>query len=224
MSIIKLKETNFRDPQLKYRFLNSDEKPINKIDYGEIRESGMIFNNPKDHYDPEYGEESFLLFGDKAKQNAHGYFLNDEAIKKVKELGYKIEIDSKADRQKKAKIRSLRQKLANKIGKYIQENGDKPKKWVSPEGEEIETPSTKGSTRLYGGGEWFVISDEYIWFIQNNGADGDLWTVNNIKTGGAGAIGYKIPKNNYIIDKIKITTKTVEELSEEDLHFNSKKI
>ncbi|MBD3195329.1 MAG: hypothetical protein GF317_09755 [Candidatus Lokiarchaeota archaeon] len=225
MSKIKLKETDFRDPQLKYNFLNSDEKPIKKMDYKEIRKSGMIFNNPRDYYDSEYKEESWLLWGDKAKRGAYGYFLNDEAVKKAKELGYKIEIDSKAEKQKKAKIKLLRQELAGKIGKYIKENGEKPDRWVSPEGEEIETPSTRDSTtRIYGGGEWFVISNKYIWFVKNNGADGDLWTVNNVSTGGAGAIGFRIPKCNYITDKIKLTTKEVEELSEADLIFEIEKI
>ena len=34
-----------------------------------------------------------------------------------------------------------------------------------------------------------MVQDEYIWIIENNGADGDNWSLNNVRTGGAGAIG-----------------------------------
>ena len=45
-----------------------------------------------------------------------------------------------------------------------------------------------------GGGRWIVISQgrDHIWAIRNNGADGDDWSLNNVTTGGAGAIGYRV--------------------------------
>lgn len=38
---------------------------------------------------------------------------------------------------------------------------------------------------------WCVIDREggRIWWVQNSGSDGDDWSHNNIRTGGAGAIG-----------------------------------
>jgi len=44
---------------------------------------------------------------------------------------------------------------------------------------------------IVGGGEWFVQEGNSIWYVQNNGADGDNWAANNVVTGGAGAIGWK---------------------------------
>lgn len=44
---------------------------------------------------------------------------------------------------------------------------------------------------IVGGGEWFVQDGNFVWYVQNNGGDGDNWAVNNIFTGGAGAIGWK---------------------------------
>lgn len=32
-----------------------------------------------------------------------------------------------------------------------------------------------------------------IWYVVNNGADGDDWSRNNVRTGGAGAIGWRLP-------------------------------
>jgi hypothetical protein len=45
----------------------------------------------------------------------------------------------------------------------------------------------------YGGGTWVVIEpgENYFWYVRNN--DGDDWSRNNVQTGGAGAIGYRLP-------------------------------
>jgi len=47
---------------------------------------------------------------------------------------------------------------------------------------------------IYGGGERIIIGDDKIWYVQNNGADGDDWSRNNVRTGGAGAIGWYVPR------------------------------
>lgn len=56
---------------------------------------------------------------------------------------------------------------------------------------------------IYGGGRWFVIEKDYIWFVKNNGHDGDDWSRNNIETGGAGAVGVRIPYTEELAEKIK---------------------
>jgi hypothetical protein len=45
---------------------------------------------------------------------------------------------------------------------------------------------------IYGGGDWFVLGPEYLWYVQNNGMDGDNWSYNNVRTGGAGGIGHRV--------------------------------
>ena len=47
---------------------------------------------------------------------------------------------------------------------------------------------------IYGGGVQYVVTDDHIWHVQNNGMDGDDWSRNNIRTGGAGAIGRRFNK------------------------------
>lgn len=79
-------------------------------------------------------------------------------------------------------------KRAAEIGDRIQSEGERP------------TPPADGLIRIdgdrlldtadaYGGGDCFDITDDSIWYVRNNGMDGDCWGHNNIRTGGAGAIG-----------------------------------
>lgn len=49
--------------------------------------------------------------------------------------------------------------------------------------------------RLYGGGSWWVAAEDGLWFVRNNGMDGDDWSRNNVRTGGAGAIGWRLPRD-----------------------------
>lgn len=69
------------------------------------------------------------------------------------------------------------------------------------EGEEIQHPINPEN--LYGGGEWWVIQPEWIWHIRNNGADGDNWSRNNVYTGGAGAIGHRVPYSDELAAQIR---------------------
>jgi len=75
-----------------------------------------------------------------------------------------------------------------KVGDVL---GDKTKE-QHPEAEEgAERVDIGQGQDIYGGGEWFVITPTAIWYVLNNGRDGDDWTYNNVRTGGAGAIGWK---------------------------------
>ena len=66
MATLKLKETDY-GADLKYEFLNSGEHPLSKEDYGKLIKNGLKYNNPRDYYDDEYGDESWLLWGSKAQ-------------------------------------------------------------------------------------------------------------------------------------------------------------
>ncbi|MGC8848452.1 MAG: hypothetical protein ACP5QE_06385 [Conexivisphaera sp.] len=72
-------------------------------------------------------------------------------------------------------------------GKYLEELN------YIPEGERVDDP--RWPENIYGGGRWWVIEAQKnrILAVRNNGADGDDWSRNNIRTGGAGAIGFGIP-------------------------------
>lgn len=59
------------------------------------------------------------------------------------------------------------------------------------------------SWTIYGGGARFVLTDEDAWYLRNNGADGDAWAHNNIRTGGAGAIGWRLPRSPELAARIQ---------------------
>lgn len=68
-------------------------------------------------------------------------------------------------------------------------------------GEEIQHPITPEN--IYGGGKWWVIQENWIWYIHNNGHDGDNWSWNNVNTGGAGAVGVRVPYFDELANKIR---------------------
>ncbi len=83
-----------------------------------------------------------------------------------------------------------------KIIQQIQ-TGERPNGENIPEGNRLY-----GKPDIYGGGEWIVIGPEWMWYCRNNGMDGDMWSCNNIRTGGAGAIGWRVPFEQRLADEI----------------------
>jgi hypothetical protein len=66
---------------------------------------------------------------------------------------------------------------------------------TAPEGHhQIAAPELMSTWNPYGGGDWFCVTDEYAWYVKNNGADGDFWGHNNVRTAGAGAIGWRVDR------------------------------
>lgn len=110
-------------------------------------------------------------------------------------------IAAKAERVA-AKIERDRQtKERADLQKHIETNGDRPQPEQSIRLGGQEYLSTQN---IYGGGDWFVIDRDanQIWYVQNNGTDGGNWSWNNIRTGGAGAIGWKIDYDLTIANRI----------------------
>lgn len=84
------------------------------------------------------------------------------------------------------------------IAEIIRETGEFPDEMQAAVGEKV-----MDTANIYGGGRWFVIGQEHIWYIQNNGSDGDDWSRNNIRTGGAGAMGWRIPFDQTVADRLQ---------------------
>ncbi len=102
--------------------------------------------------------------------------------------------------QKEFERESLSKELASirkAIAKYIQSNG------IRPDNEQPKGDRLLDTQNIYGGGDWFVVGMAGIWYVQNNGMDGDNWSHNNVRTGGAGAIGWKIPKNKEVERRLR---------------------
>ena len=87
---------------------------------------------------------------------------------------------------------------------YIKSSGERPVDDNNPDKEGYRLADTHN---IYGGGDWFTVTPTHIWYIRNNGADGDNWALNNVRTGGAGAIGWRIPYNKDIETDLINTTK-----------------
>lgn len=69
-----------------------------------------------------------------------------------------------------------------------------------PVGEEIMDP--RNPRTPYGGGQWWVIEQDRILSIYNNGHDGDDWSANTIATGEAGAYAFILPKTEELVNKL----------------------
>lgn len=93
-------------------------------------------------------------------------------------------------------IKAAKKRLSE-IKNLIKTNGSRPET-ANPESEPnaIRMFDTQS---IYGGGDWFVVSDMSIWYVRNNGADGDDWSHNNVSTGGAGATGWKIDRDEKMV-------------------------
>lgn len=108
--------------------------------------------------------------------------------------------DTDEERQAEDEARVRRQARAEgeaerrDLQKMIMANG------VRPEGAHVVDPATyvMSTQNLYGGGDWFAVTEENVWYIRNNGADGDDWGANNVITGGAGAIGWRLSRTDEI--------------------------
>ena len=109
-------------------------------------------------------------------------------------------------KQQKSISKSEALKELNQIAKDIRKNGTHPKGMNKPKGDQIYL--NKNSI-IYGSGSWFVIGSGKIWFVENNGADGDNWDYNNVSTGGAGAIGWYISFSDKLADRINQLSKMI---------------
>ena len=109
------------------------------------------------------------------------------------------------ERERAAAELQAAKKRLDEIREHIQNSGTRPTD-EQPEGEKLMNTQT-----IYGGGDWWVIGNG-IWYVRNNGADGDNWSANNVRTGGAGAIGWRIPMDETLATEIRLLAEKKEGL------------
>lgn len=132
------------------------------------------------------------LLGHEGEMGAYAYYR--EATEEERE---RYEQKEQEEKIKRDELASTRQSIKDVRGQ-IQNGGDKP---VGPV--VIDGKRYMDTSNAYGGGDWFEITDDAIWYVQNNGSDGDDWNRNNVRTGGAGAIGWMIPYRDDVAKKIR---------------------
>lgn len=102
------------------------------------------------------------------------------------------------ERERKAAEKKAAEREIFEIERSIRENGECPEGHNEPEGDYV-----LDTQNIYGGGDWFIIGAEHIWYVKNNGMDGDAWAHNNVRTGGAGAIGWRVPFDASLAENIR---------------------
>jgi len=98
----------------------------------------------------------------------------------------------------------------------IREQGEYPDHAdIAPEDTQGEVVPISGmDSRIYGGGEWFVVGPKWIWHVRNNGHDGDDWSYNNFPTGGAGAIAHRVPYTPELAERIRAASRAAHQEDE----------
>lgn len=109
-----------------------------------------------------------------------------DMIKPENRLNYRREKEEE-ERKKVEEEKRKQNALKEKINLAF-EDAETPSK-AKPEGDRYEDPTYPWN--IYGGGREYVINKKKneIWLLKNNGFDGADWSLNNVETGGAGAIG-----------------------------------
>ena len=102
------------------------------------------------------------------------------------------------EREQRAAEKRAAQGRIKEIAAEIMDRGERPEGMNAPEGDRLFD-----TQNIYGGGEWFVVGREEIWYVRNNGMDGDDWSHNNVLTGGAGAIGWRIAADEALAAELR---------------------
>lgn len=170
-------------------------KPFSTKQFSELRRTNDIYYMSRDDL------EDMDMFDE-----PQGWYVTSEGFRKAVKWGIPVETPETVDnyrnltnlrRIKAATYTSIADdifSICSREGKYPFEENQ-----IVLQGDVIQDPLNPQN--IYGGGRWWVIepngsrADRGIWCVENNGMDGDNWARNNIRTGGAGAIGYKIPYN-----------------------------
>lgn len=111
-----------------------------------------------------------------------------------------VAAEVKADQdaaQREAERQAKMDDWKRRLAQIIMRDGTRPDGDNNPQGERL-----LDTQDIYGGGDWFVMADDRIWYVKNNGMDGDNWSYNNVRTGGAGAIGWFVPMDTDIEDAL----------------------
>ncbi len=86
----------------------------------------------------------------------------------------------------------------------FQQTGERPPGQDAPAGERWFDTQDR-----HGGGNWWIIGETSIWYVLNNGMEGDDWSQNNIRTGGAGAIGWRLPRTEALVAQLSAIRSTL---------------
>lgn len=127
------------------------------------------------------------LLGHEGRCCCYAYW-REAAVDEVADLESRERAAAQAAAERRAATEEMR-----RLAEIARTSGEYPQGDHRVDGETLL--EDRPDLRIYGGGCWWVATDDHIWYVQNNGADGDAWSHNNVRTGGAGAIGWRLPRD-----------------------------
>lgn len=131
----------------------------------------------------EYVKEDGFSFGVGAES---GYLYDADCREATAEEAAPVIERERKDAERREALKSL-----DEIKAKIRKEGVLPEGKNDPDSPE-EARRMFNTENAYGGGDWIVVGPEHIWYVRNNGSDGASWEQNNVATGGAGAIGWRV--------------------------------
>ena len=171
-------------------------------------EVGQVIRNPNKgtYYDEDNTQPDYLVV-----LSARAQYVHDDGLSfgVGDDSGYLYEATCRPATDEEAapliaeieagKTRKAARKELSELVRQICDTGERPAGTDNdPQGEQLGP-----GPNAYGGGWWVVITDAEIWYCRNNGSDGDDWSHNNVRTGGAGAIGWRIPVDAEIAQRLR---------------------
>lgn len=147
--------------------------------------------------------------------NPHGWMCKEEDTIKVEEiLGITETLEKQKETQKlvQQELNAKRKVKDDAMTELetIFNNAPRPNKFLKKLLKKADIVYDPGDSFLtdfeIGEGQLFIIDKSYIWYIINNGRKDDDYTLNNIKTTGPGAVGFRIPYDEHVHDLIKIVS------------------
>lgn len=112
--------------------------------------------------------------------------------------------------RKIAAKRTARNQAKNDLAE-IENDFDQAENYAEGTGHNPQGERLMDSQNIYGSGDWWIINDTEIWHVCNHGMDGDDWSRNNVRTGGAGAVGYRVPRDEKTVSRLHEIAKTLAE-------------
>lgn len=145
-----------------------------------------------------------------------GWYYSKQAINALVEAKYLVsycdEVITSSFEETRQKVCEQRQKRDEKLKKYNEKKAALREKYFDYYNqskymtiEEVNAAKLESAEKIiapgieikghniYGSGMYFIKKDGYLYFIKNNGMDGDDWSRNNFETAGAGAIATCLP-------------------------------
>lgn len=145
--------------------------------------------------------------------NPHGWMCLEENASQVEEiLGITETLEQQRLNKEKIQTelnekRKIKNDAMSEIERIFQ-NAPRPNKFLKKLLKKADIVYDPGdgyyTDNGFGEGQLFIIDSSYIWYIINNGRKDDDYSLNNIKTTGPGAVGFRISYDEHVHDLIKI--------------------